>query len=130
MRNGRPASATSTSPCVADLVDLLLEQAGDVRRIARRGDGHHRARLGNAVRGGQHRGAAEAVADQDRRRAVRLAQMIGGGDQVVDVRGKMRVGEFAFAGAEPGEIEAQHGDAVHRQPLGDALGGERCPCRR
>ncbi len=36
----------------------------------------------------------------------------------------MRIGEFAFAGAEPGEIEAQHGDAAHRQPLGNALGGE------
>ena len=36
----------------------------------------------------------------------------------------MRVGEFALAAAEPGEIETQHGDAVHRQPLGDALGGE------
>ena len=55
---------------------------------------------------------------------VRLAQVIGGGDQIVDVRGEMRVGEFAFAGAQPGKIEAQHGDAVMRQPLGDALGGE------
>ena len=26
--------------------------------------------------------------------------------------------------AQPGEIETQHGDAVDRQPLGDALGGE------
>ena len=80
-----------------DCVDVLLEQADDMRGIVRRGDGHHRARVGNAVRGGQHGAAAQAVADQDRRRAVHLAQMIGGGDQVVDVRGKMRVGEFAFA---------------------------------
>ena len=86
--------------------------------------------LGNPVRGRQHRAAAEAVADQDRRRAVHLAQMIGGGDQIVDVGGKMRVGEFAFAAAEPGEIETQHGDAVDRQPLGDALGGAGYPCRR
>ena len=50
--------------------------------------------------------------------------MIGGGDQVLDIRGKMRVGEFAFAHAEPGEIEAHHGDAGFGQPLGDALGGE------
>ena len=34
----------------------------------------------------------------------------------------MRVGEFALAAAQPGEVEAQRGDAVHRQPLGDALG--------
>ena len=80
------------------------------------------ARLGNAMRRGQHRGAAETMADQDRRRAGHLAQVIGGGDQIVDVGGKMRVGEFAFAAAEAGEIETQHGDAVDRQPLGDALG--------
>ncbi len=82
-----------------DRIDVLLEQAGDVRGIVGRGDGHHRAHLGYAVRGGEHGRAAEAVADQDRRRAARLAQVIGGGDQVVDVGGKMRVGEFAFAGA-------------------------------
>ncbi len=34
----------------------------------------------------------------------------------------MRIGEFAFAAAQPGEIETQHADAVHGQPLGDALG--------
>ena len=119
--NGRPASDTSTSPC-ADRADVLLEQADDMRGIERRGDGDHRARVGNSVRGGEHRGAAQAVADQDFRRAMRLAQMLGGGDQVVDVRGKMRVGEFAFAAAQPGEIEAQHGDAGGGEPLGDALG--------
>ena len=124
MRNGRPASCTSTSPCSLIFSILILEQPDDVARIVRRGDGDHGARLGDAMRGREHGAAAEAVADQDRRRAVHLAQMIGGGDQVVDVRGEMRVGEFAFAAAEAGEIEAQHGDAVDRQPLGDALGGE------
>ena len=76
------------------------------------------------MRGGQHRGAAQAVADQDRRRLLGFAQMVGGRHQIVDIRGKVRVGEFAFAGAQAGEIEAQHGDAIDRQPLGDALGGE------
>ena len=55
---------------------------------------------------------------------MRFAQMIGGGDQVLDVRGEMRVGEFAFAHAQPGEIEAHHRDAGFGQPFGDALGGE------
>ncbi len=107
-----------------DLVDVLLEQADDMRGIVGRGDGHHCACVGDPVGGRQHRGAAEAVADQDRRRAIDLAQVVGGGDEIVHVGRKMRVGEFAFAAAEPGEIEAQHGDAVDRQPLGDALGGE------
>src|SRR5262249_60225247 len=31
--------------------------------------------------------------------------------------------EFAFARAEPGEVEAQRGDAERGKPLGDALGG-------
>ena len=124
MRNGRPASVHLDLALGLDLIDLILEQADDMRRIVGRGDGDHGARVGDAVRGGQHRAAAQAVADQDRRRAVHLAQMIGGGDQILDVRRKMRVGEFAFAAAEPGEIEAQHGDAVDRQPLGDALGGK------
>ena len=69
MRNGRPASVTSTSPLRFDFGDAVAEQAGDMRRIERRGDRHHRARLGDAVRRGEHRGAAEAVADQDRGRA-------------------------------------------------------------
>ena len=45
--------------------------------------------------------------------------MVGGGDQIVDVRGKVGVGKLAFAGAEPGEIEAQHGDTVELEALGD-----------
>ena len=36
----------------------------------------------------------------------------------------MRVGEFAFAHPEPGEIEAHHRNADFGQPLRDALGGE------
>ena len=115
---------------VADLGDLLAEQPDDVRRIERRGDRHHGARFRDAVRGGEHRGAAEAVADQDRRRGECLAQMIGGGDQIVDVRGERGVGELAFAGAEPGEIEAQHGDAVQLQAFGDVARRPDCSCRR
>ena len=91
-----------------------------MRRIGRRIDRHHRARLGDAVRGGEHRGAAEAVADQDRRRGEFLAQMIGGGDQIVDVRRERGVGELALAGAETGEVETQHGDAVQLQTFRNA----------
>jgi hypothetical protein len=40
-------------------------------------------------------------------------------DEIGNVRGKMRVGEIAFAGAEPGEIEAEHGDAARRERLGN-----------
>ena len=104
---------------IVELGNAFAEQPDDMRRIGRRRDRHHGARLGDAVRGGEHRGAAEAVADQDRRRHERRPQMIGGGDQIVDIRRERGVGELALAGAEPGKIEAQHRDAVQLQPLGN-----------
>ena len=51
--------------------------------------------------GGEDRSAAEAVADQDRGRLARFAQMIGGADEIGDVGRKGRIGEIALAGAEP-----------------------------
>ena len=117
MRNGRPASVHFDFALLLDFVDVVAEQARDMGRIERRGDRHHGMRVGNAVRRGEHGGAAEAVADQNGRRADRRPQMIGGGDQIVDIRRKSGVGELAFAGAEPGEIEAQHGDAAQFQAL-------------
>ena len=92
-------------------------------RIAGRGDGHHRARLRHLGRRGKDCGAAEAVADEDRRRLRLAAQFVRGRDQIADVGGKRRVGELAFARAEPGEVEAQHGDAERGEPFGHALGG-------
>src|SRR3546814_7267035 len=41
-----------------------------------------------------------------------------------DVGGEVGVGELPLAGAEPGEVEAQHGKAALRQASGDARGGE------
>ena len=86
---------------LADLGDLAPEQAGDMGGVARRGDRHHRARFGNAVRGRQHRRAAEAVADQERGRVPASGAMVGGGDQVGDIGGKVRVGELAVAAPSP-----------------------------
>src|SRR5262249_19311703 len=80
--------------------------------------------FGNFVRGGKDRGAAQAVTDQNCRRSIHLAQMIGGSDQIVDVRRKMRVSEFAFTAPQSGEIETQYANAMHRQPLGDMPGRE------
>ena len=64
------------------------EQAGDVPRIGRGIDGHHRACFGYAMGGGEHSGSAEAVADQNRGRGKGLTRVVGGGDQVVDVGGE------------------------------------------
>ena len=123
MRNGRPASATSTSPLLADRRRLLPEQAGDMRRDRPA----PRSSPPRAPPG--MRCAAASTAAPPRLWPIRiagalmrLAQMVGGGDQIVDVRGERRVGELAFAGAEAGEIEAQHRDAARLQPVGDAPG--------
>ena len=104
---------------IVELGNALAEQPDDMGRIERRRDRHHGARLGDAMRGGKHRGAAEAVADQDRGRHERRSQMIGGGDQIVDIRRERGVGELAFAGAETGKVEAQYRDAVQLQSLGN-----------
>ena len=37
---------------------------------------------------------------------------------------KVGVGEFALARAQPGEVEAEHGEAAIRQLAGDARGRE------
>jgi hypothetical protein len=68
-------------------------------RIGWRSDSNDRARFLDAVRGGEHRGATQTMADQNGRGAIHGAQVVCGGDQVVDIGGEMRVGEFALAGA-------------------------------
>src|SRR5262249_46789627 len=88
-----------------------------------RGDRHHRARLCHFGGGGEHRRAAEAVADEDCGRAGAAAQLVRGRDQIGDVGGRGGVGEFALARTEAGEVEAQHGDAERGQAVGNALGG-------
>jgi hypothetical protein len=88
--------------------------------VARRADRHHRLAFGNLAGRAQHRGTAQAVADQDRGRHVGLTQVRGGGDKVGNVGREIRIGELAFARAKAGEVEAQRGDAVGGELLGDA----------
>ena len=101
-----------------------------MRRVEGRGDCHHRARLGDALRCGEHRRAAEAMPDQDCWRGERAAQMVRGGDQIVDVRRKRGVGELALARTQAGEIEPQHRNAALFQSIGDMAWRRRCACRR
>ncbi|MGY4310007.1 hypothetical protein ACVIJ6_007250 [Bradyrhizobium sp. USDA 4369] len=60
------------------------------------------------------------MADQDGGRLPGLAQMIGRADEVGDVGRERRIGEVAFAGAEAGEVEPEHRDAMRRQCHRDA----------
>ena len=109
----RPCSWMSATCCWNRPV-TCAGSAGAAMVATARASGHLRGRR-------QHRRAAEAVADQDRGRLKHLAQVVRGRHQIGDVGRKRRVGELAFARAEPGEIEAQHRDAARRQPFGDAL---------
>ena len=122
MWNGRPASCDFDLALRADVLDAVLEQMRDVRGIGGCGDGHDRLGFRDLPGGGEDGGAAKAVADQDRRRRAGLAQMIGGADEVGDVGREGGVGKIAFAGAEAGEIEPQHRDALGGQRGRDAFG--------
>jgi hypothetical protein len=105
----------------ADILDPIPEQMRDMRGIGRRGDCDDRFGLGNLTGGGEDRGSAEAVTDQDRGSFAGRAQMVSGADEVGDVRGEGRVGEIALARAEAGEVEPQHRDPPRRQRHRDAL---------
>ncbi len=59
---------------LADILDLVLEEVGDMGGIGRRGDGDDRFGIRNLVGGRENRGAAEAVADQDRSRRFRVSR--------------------------------------------------------
>jgi len=107
-----------------DLVARALEQVGDVAGVGRRADGGDGTQLRHSRGRRQHRGAAQAVADQQGRRGEAPAQGIGRGDQVVDVGTEVGVGELAVAVARPGEVEAQDGDVAVGELTGDAAGGE------
>jgi len=50
------------------------------------------------------------------------AQVVGGSHQIIDVGGEVGVGEFAFAGAQSGEVEAQNSDAAGGERIGDPSG--------
>ena len=96
----------------ADVLDLVLEKMRDMGRIGRRCDGDDRLGFRNLSGGGEYRGAPKTVPDQDRRGFVGFPQMIGGEHEIGDVGGECRIGEFAFAGAEAGEVEPQHRNAL------------------
>ena len=126
------------SPARAMSATWSRRQAGDMRRIGRRGDGDHGAGLRDLRRrGGQHGGAAEAVADQHRRRLEGPAQMIGGGDQIVR-RSNENVVLAKSPSLEPSPVKsnrstampcaASRRDAARRQPVlaaGEAMREQR-----
>ena len=115
----------------ADVLDAIAEQAGDMRRIAGRGDRHDRARLRNVGGGGQHRGAAEAVADQDRRRAPR-ARADGRRPRTRSATLEENVVLANSPSLAPSPVKSKRSTAMPSavSAFGDALGRAARPCRR
>ena len=70
---------------LADVLDAIREQAGHMRRIGRCGDGDDGPGVRNLRGRGQYRGAAEAMADQDRGAFSDFPQMVGGPHQIGDI---------------------------------------------
>ena len=65
----RPAGELNLHLAVlADVLDAILEQMGDMSGIGGGGDGDDRLRIRNLRGGGEDRRTAEAVPDQDRGR--------------------------------------------------------------
>jgi hypothetical protein len=106
----------------SNVIEAILEEMCDMHGIGGSGNRNDRLCLRYLPRGSEDRGATQAMADQDRGRRARFAQMIGGADEVGDVRGEGRVGEFALAGAEPRKVKPQHRDAFCGERRRDALG--------
>jgi hypothetical protein len=122
------AANTDRRPAEAQLglaVGLELRHDADqgvaqVLGVTRRADGRHGLDLGDAPRRRQHRGAAQAVADQDLGAAPLAAHQVGRRHKVLEVGREVGVGEVAGALAEAGEVEAEDRDPALGQRPADA----------
>src|SRR6516162_1608442 len=83
--------------------------------IARRCNRDHGACFRHRTHSGKHSRTSETVADQNRRSAFEATQLVRSGNEVGHVRREIGVCELTFAGAETGEVEAQHPDAQRGQ---------------
>src|SRR5260221_119031 len=72
---------------------------------------------------GERRRTAGAVSDQERWSAVLAPEEVRRGDEIVGVRGEIRVREIALAPAQSGEIEAQHGKPLLGERRADRVRG-------
>ena len=99
-RERPPAKGDRRLAELLHLGELGAELAQHVARIGRRADHRDRPRLRHVGGGGQHGGAAQAVADQQRRRIARLGHGGGGGGHVGHVAAEARPPELALAAAE------------------------------
>jgi hypothetical protein len=59
------------------------------------------------MRGGQDGSTTQRVANENGGSPIVRAQMTRGEDQVLDIRGKIRVLELSLGGSEPREVEPQ-----------------------
>ena len=121
---GPPADRDLRLPRGLDLGGAFAQELPHMVRLGGCRDRRDRGRLRHAGGRGKDGGTAQAVPDEELRCRVVLAQEIGRGDEIAEVRGEIGVGELALARAETGEIETQHGKAALGEAACDARRGE------
>ena len=78
----------------------VAEEVADMSRFGRRSDRRDCATGRDALGGCEHRGAAQAVTDQDARRFLGLAEKLGRRHQIIDIGGEIAVFMVSFCSLE------------------------------
>ena len=91
--------------------------------VARSGDRGHGGDLGDARRRDEHRGASQAVPDQEAGRLALPPQEVRRRHEIVQVGGEVGLGEVPLALADAGEVEPEHRDPPLGQGAADPAGG-------
>jgi hypothetical protein len=136
-RDGAPAKVHLARSVASDVVERVVEIMRHMARIEGCAQRDDRPGGGDLSRRLQHRRPAQRMPDQQRGRHAARRQRLGGADKVLHVRREGGVAELPAGMPQPGEVEAQDGDALSRQALrdpprrddvlaaGEAMGEER-----
>src|SRR5262245_33568975 len=91
-----------------NISEMRLKLMQHMRDIRRRADRYDCRCLRYTVRCSQHRSATQRVTYENCRGPIVRAQVIGGEDEILDIRGEIGVRELPLGGSEPCEIKPQN----------------------
>ena len=111
-REGATSKRDVCDAVTLDIIEMSLEVVQDVGDIGGRSDGDNSLCLRNAMRRGQHGGTTKGVANQNGGGPIVRAQMIGGKNQVLDVRGE--IGVLELPSEEPSPVKSNLKTAIPR----------------